>query len=147
MASQSQLQVLIDLAQRETDAAAKRLGETIRAVQDAEQKQTMLQGYRDDYQQRFLQTQAGGISPMQYRNFEAFLQKLDNAIKGQGEVVRHAQNRIETARQHWQQCERKRLSYQTLMKRAEQDRLQLAAKRDQKAMDEHATRQAFFKRP
>ncbi len=146
MANPSQLQVLIDLAQRETDAAAKRLGETIRAAQDAEQKQTMLQGYRDDYEQRFLQTQANGISPMQFRNFEMFLQKLDNAIKGQGDVVKHAQNKIAMVRQQWQECERKRLSYKTLLKRAGEEQLKLAAKRDQKAMDEHATRQAFFKR-
>jgi flagellar protein FliJ len=146
MANPSQLQVLIDLAQRETDAAAKRLGETIRAAQDAEQKQTMLQGYRDDYEQRFLQTQANGISQMQFRNFEMFLQKLDNAIKGQGDVVKHAQNKIAMVRQQWQECERKRLSYKTLLKRAGEEQLKLAAKRDQKAMDEHATRQAFFKR-
>ncbi len=42
MANRSQLQTLIDLAQRETDAAAKRLGETIRQAADAEQKQGML---------------------------------------------------------------------------------------------------------
>ena len=140
------MQTLINLAQTESDAAAKRLGDTIRAAQDAEQKQGMLQGYRDDYQLRFTQAQASGIAPMQYRNFEAFLAKLDTALKGQAEVVKHAQTRIETARGQWQQCERKRLSYQALLKRAGQEEQQRANKRDQKAMDEHATRQAYYKR-
>lgn len=146
MANRSQLQTLIDLAQRETDAAAKRLGETIRAANDAEQKQGMLQGYRDDYATRFVQTQMNGIAPMQYRNFEAFLLKLDNAITGQQEVVKNAKGRIEQARRHWQECERKRLSYQALLKRADLELLQKANKRDQKAMDEHANRQAYYKR-
>lgn len=146
MANRSQLQTLIDLAQRETDAAAKRLGETIRQAADAEQKQGMLQGYRDDYAARFVQTQANGIAPMQYRNFEAFIKKLDNAIQGQQEVVRNTQFRIEGARKEWQACERKRLSYQALLKRAVLEHQQLANKRDQKAMDEHANRQAYYKR-
>jgi flagellar FliJ protein len=146
MANRTQLQTLIELAQRDTDAAAKRLGETIRAAQDATQKKELLQGYRDDYAARFVQNQANGISPMAYRNFEAFLQKLDNAVKGQQEVVRNAEARIEGARTHWQGCERKRMSYQTLLKRADQEQQKLANKRDQKAMDEHANRQAYYKR-
>jgi flagellar protein FliJ len=146
MDNHSQLQTLIELAQRETDNAAKRLGETISAAQDAEQKQVLLQGYRDDYAGRFIQAQANGISPDAYRNFQAFMVKLDNAIKGQQEVVRHAQAKIENARTLWQTCERKRLSYQMLLKRANIQEQQRAAKRDQKAMDEHATRQAYYRR-
>jgi flagellar FliJ protein len=146
MASQSQLQTLIELAQRETDEAAKRLGMTIRAAEEAEQKHTMLIGYRDDYAVRFENNQSSGITPMEYRNFQAFLGKLDNAIKGQQEVMRNTQMRIGIARTTWQAAERKRMSYDTLAKRARQEEANLAAKRDQKAMDEHATRQAYYKR-
>jgi flagellar protein FliJ len=146
MANPAQLQTLIDLAQRETDDAAKRLGDVIRAAQDAEQKQGLLQGYRDDYAERFIQTQSRGMSPLEYHNFQAFIVKLDNAIKGQTDVVKNAQARIEAARAAWQACERKRLSYQTLHKRAKLELQQKENKRDQKAMDEHATRQAFYKR-
>lgn len=146
MANPQQLQTLLDLAQKDSDAAAKRLGDVIRAAQEAEQKQGLLQGYREDYAQRFLESQSQGIAPMQYRNFEAFLLKLDNAIKGQGEVIKQAQTRIDAARMAWQVCERKRLSYQTLQKRALIELQHKENKRDQKAMDEHATRQAFYKR-
>src|SRR5471032_2027143 len=52
MASQSQLDTLIDLAQRASDDAAKRLGVALKAVADAEQKKVMLVGYRDDDAQR-----------------------------------------------------------------------------------------------
>jgi flagellar FliJ protein len=37
------------------------------------------------------------------------------------------------------------MSYSTLSDRAMAQELQLEAKRDQKAMDEHAARQAFYK--
>lgn len=146
MASTQQLETLIDLAQRETDDAAKRLGAALKAVADAEEKLNMLVGYRDEYGRRFDESQQQGITPMAYRNFQAFMEKLDTAIKGQQEIVRHSKARGDQEKQLWQDCERKRMSYSTLRDRAEAQELKKEAKRDQKAMDEHASRQAFFKR-
>jgi flagellar FliJ protein len=146
MASTQQLETLIDLAQRETDDCAKRLGAALKAVGDAEEKLNMLVGYRDEYGRRFDVSQQAGITPMAYRNFQAFMEKLDHAIKGQQEVLRHAQSRGEQDKKEWQDAERKRMSFSTLRERAEAQAQKLEAKRDQKAMDEHASRQAFFKR-
>lgn len=146
MASRSQLETLIDLAQRATDDAAKRLGVALKMVDDAEQKLQMLVGYRDDYALRFQDTMAAGMTPMAYSNFQAFLDKLDTAINGQRDMVRVAQERSEQEKIHWQAEERKRMSYTTLENRAQQEAQKLEAKRDQKAMDEHAARQAYYKR-
>ena len=146
MASQSQLETLIELARRETDDAAKRLGMALKVVADAEEKLNMLVGYRDEYGKRFEATQQSGITPMAYRNFQAFMEKLDNAIKGQEEVLRHSQRKEAQEKSTWQSAERKRMSYSTLNDRAQAQALKLEAKRDQKAMDEHAARQAFYKR-
>lgn len=146
MASTQQLETLIDLARRETDDAAKRLGAALKAVADAEEKLNMLVGYRDEYGRRFDASQQQGITPMAYRNFQAFMEKLDTAIKGQQEVVRHSKARGDQEKQAWQEAERKRMSFSTLRDRAQAQELKKEAKRDQKAMDEHASRQAFFKR-
>ena len=146
MASTQQLETLIDLARRETDDAAKRLGAALKAVADAEEKLNMLVGYREEYGRRFDASQQQGITPMAYRNFQAFMEKLDTAIKGQQEVLRHSKARGDQEKQVWQDAERKRMSYSTLRDRAEAQELKKEAKRDQKAMDEHASRQAFFKR-
>ena len=146
MASLSQLETLIDLARRATDDAAKRLGAAHKSVADNEQKLQMLQGYRDDYARRFESSMAAGMTPMAYRNFQAFLNKLDNAITGQQEVLRHAHRRSEQEKAAWQASERKRMSYSTLEERAQQEALRAEAKRDQKSMDEHAARQAYYKR-
>ena len=146
MASTQQLETLIDLARRETDDAAKRLGAALKAVADAEEKLNMLVGYRDEYGRRFDASQQQGITPMAYRNFQAFMEKLDTAIKGQQEVVRHSKARGDKEKQAWQEAERKRMSFSTLRDRAQAQELKKEAKRDQKAMDEHASRQAFFKR-
>jgi len=146
MASPSQLATLIDLAQRETDDCAKRLGAALKALDDCRQKLDMLSGYRDDYAQRFEASMSNGITPMAYRNFQAFMVKLDSAILGQQQVVEHAQARSENEKMRWQLAERKRMSYTTLNNRAQEQALKLENKRDQKAMDEHAARQAYYKR-
>ena len=145
MAHPSALETLIELAQRETDDCAKRLGVALKAADDCEQKLTMLHGFRDDYARKLDAAQLAGITPAAYRNFVAFMDKLENAINGQREVVKHAHQKSAQAKTLWQEAERKRLSYRTLHERAASEALRLENKRDQKQMDEHAARQAYQK--
>jgi flagellar FliJ protein len=146
MASKAQLETLIDLARRETDDAAKRLGASLKAVDEARQKHDMLVGYREEYVNRFQEAQAAGITPMAYRNFQAFMEKLDVAVKGQHDMIVRAEARSQQDKLAWQTAERKRVSYSTLNERADAAALKLENKRDQKQMDEHAARGAFYKR-
>ena len=140
MANPSALETLIELAQRDSDDAAKRLGAALKAVEEAEQKLKMLLGYRDDYANRLDQAQMNGITPFAYANFVAFVGKLDNAINGQQEVLKHAKYKSDQEKTVWQESERKRLSYRTLNDRAAAEALKIENKRDQKMMDDHAAR-------
>jgi flagellar FliJ protein len=146
MANQSALETLIELAQRDSDDAARRMGAALKGVEDAGQKLKMLLGYRDDYSTKLEAAQAAGITPLAYHNFVAFVGKLDNAINGQREVLKHAQHKSGIEKAAWQASERKRLSYRTLSERAAAEALQVENRRDQKAMDDHAARGAFYKR-
>jgi len=142
MAITSALDTLIDLAQRESDRRAKKLGAALKAVEDGEQKLQMLNGYRDDYARKLEAAQQAGITPFAYQNFVAFLAKLETAVNGQKEVIKHAEFKAEMERKAWQESERKRLSYRTLTERAAAQALALDNKRDQKMMDDFAARSA-----
>jgi flagellar FliJ protein len=146
MATNSALETLIDLATTETDEAAKRLGQAIRACEDTEQKLELLLQYREDYQARFQSGLQSGISATGYRNFQLFLGKLDDAIAGQQRIVHDAKRRMDSERSAWQASERKRMSYDTLVARARTEEQRRQGKREQKLMDEYATRQANYKR-
>jgi flagellar FliJ protein len=61
-------------------------------------------------------------------------------------MIRHAEYRGEQEKAAWQTAERKRMSYSTLNERAAAEALKVENKRDQKQMDEHAARQAYYKR-
>ncbi|KIF82149.1 flagellar export protein FliJ [Noviherbaspirillum autotrophicum] len=146
MATPSALDTLIELATQQTDEAAKRLGRAIRNSEDAEKKLQLLLQYRDDYMARFQTTLQAGLSASSYRNFQHFIDKLDEAIKGQQRVIQDAQGRVTRERGAWQDSERKRISYDTLATRAEKVRQLKESRRDQKQTDEFAARALFNKR-
>jgi flagellar FliJ protein len=106
----------------------------------------MLLQYREDYAARFQSNLSAGMSPADYRNFQLFMQKLDTAIAGQEQIVAATQRRITQEQAAWRENERKKISFDTLATRAEKEVLRKEDKRLQKAMDEHAARQAFYKR-
>jgi flagellar FliJ protein len=146
MALLSALDTLIELAMRETDEAAKRLGVAIRATEDTEKKLALLMEYRDDYAARFQASLTTGLTAMGYRNFQLFMDKLDEAIAGQQVIVMQSKRRMQDERTAWQASERKRMSYDTLASRAHKEEQRKESKRDQKMTDEQAARSALFKR-
>jgi flagellar FliJ protein len=146
MAIMSALNTLIELAIKDCEEAAKRLGIAIRSAEEMEKKLSMLLGYRDEYAARFQNSLTNGLSAMDYRNFQQFLDKLDTAIAGQEVIVLNAKRQIEEERKLWQECEKKRLSYDTLADRQEKEKQLQENRRDQKQTDEHAARSAQYKR-
>ncbi|MDP1646508.1 MAG: flagellar export protein FliJ [Thiobacillus sp.] len=146
MATPSALDTLIELAHKETNEAAKRLGEALRAGEEAEQKLDLLTQYRDDYAARCQSNLATGISTTHFNNFQVFMQKLDHAIAGQQTVVSDTKQRIAKARAAWQACEQKKMSFVTLAGRASKENTRRELWLDQKQNDEHAARCALYKR-
>ncbi|HTN67037.1 MAG TPA: flagellar export protein FliJ [Burkholderiaceae bacterium] len=146
MATSSAIHTLIELATQETDEAAKRLGQAVRAAEEARQKLSLLQQYRDDYAARFQASVAAGLSATGFRNFQVFIDKLDSAIVSQQQAVHEAERGIAQERGAWQASERKRMSYDTLATRAQKAAQKQENRRDQKQSDEHAARLTLYKR-
>jgi flagellar FliJ protein len=140
------LTTLIELAENDVENAAKNLGRMIKAKDDANEQLNLLSQYRDDYEARLLANAQQGLSVTQFANFQAFIVKLDQAIDGQKTIILDAEYRIEVAKKAWQECEKKRLSYQTLIDRNAALEVKKENKRDQKQTDERATRALFYKK-
>ncbi len=140
----SPISTMIEIAVKESDDAAKRLGKAIKAHEETEKQFSLLSQYRKDYELRFQDNAAKGIGTAQYLNFQAFINKLDGAVDGQKQIVRDAENKIKIARELWQESEKKRLSYNTLNNRAISVRQKQEAKLEQKQTDELAARTLFY---
>lgn len=142
----SALSTLIELAENEVENAAKNLGRMIKARDDANEQLNLLNQYRSDYEIRFQSNAKQGLNVTQFTNFQAFIIKLDQAVEGQKKLIQDAEYRIEIAKKNWQECEKKRLSYKTLIDRNAASELKKENKRDQKQTDERATRALFYKK-
>ena len=145
MASPSALHTLIDLASKESDAAAKLLGIALKNSEEASQKLDLLMQYRNDYALRYQANLENGISTTHFNNFQMFMQKLDQAIAGQQNVVNDARGRAEQARIAWIACEQKKMSFVTLSDRANKESAKRELWRDQKQNDEYAARRSLHK--
>jgi flagellar protein FliJ len=140
MASSSAINMLIELATKECDKAAQELGKSIRIADETEKKLTLLLQYREDYRMRLQTNQAEGVSIEGYRNFQIFLEKLEQAISGQQHIVHESKKRVEICQKTWQSAEHKKMSYDTLAERKQKEAQRKESRRDQKETDEHAAR-------
>jgi len=134
------LKALEEIATKEVDLAAEALARSIRARDDAVSKQNMLAGYREDYMDNLNLLLESGMGAETYRNFQNFVYKLDQALAGQEQEVRLAQQQVDLHQSLWQESQRKRLSYDVLITRTDKRVQAVALKKDQKSMDEFAMR-------
>ncbi len=134
------LQRLLELAHERTDDAARRLGELIGAEKEDDRKLALLLQYRDEYQARFMDAAREGIGPDEWRNFSAFIARLDDAIEQQQRIVAEARDRTVAGQQAWI-AERNRLkAFDALSQRHQKQQARKEAKQDQRLTDEHAAK-------
>jgi flagellar protein FliJ len=138
--SNNVLNTLLKLAEETLDSAMEYMVKTKKALDEAEEKGVMLRGYRQDYVDNLGKLLKKGLGKEAHNNYQNFLKKLDQAISGQEELIVGAQYQHDKQREIWQQAQRKKLSYEVLLKRTKKKAHLLATKKDQKMTDEYATR-------
>lgn len=134
------LQAVLDLMQSRADEATQKLARLIAAEQDAKAKLDLLSQYREEYARRFQATAQAGISPLQWRNFQDFLGRLDDAISQQQRVVTNSQHNTQAGQTHWQEQRVRLKAIDTLSVRHRTAELALEMRREQKLLDEFAAR-------
>lgn len=138
MSASSSLKILLNLAQQQTDALAKKLGKLNVLQQEAEKKLNLLLQYRHSYQSHFQNTTEKGIDHIEWLNFVAFMNKLDAAITEQRQAVMYAQNRKMEGGNEFLSSQRKLKSYDTLLQRQQSAENHVRMKYEQKVQDEFA---------
>ncbi len=138
MSSPFRLQPLVELAQDRSQAAAQTLGKLKLAWQEAENRLAQLQAYLDEYQAE-LQTQVqSGLSITQWRDYQAFIQKLEYAIQVQRQEVERLRLGWEAGQAEWLARERDVKAYQTLRQRHDTAERRRDEQQDQRLQDEFA---------
>ena len=134
------LQTLLDLSQLRMDEAGKRLGQLLATEQEAGARVTLLQQYRDEYQERFVAAARSGIGRDAMNNFQSFLGRLDEAIVQAQALVEQSKQRTATGQREWLDQRVQVKAYDTLSTRHFERQQKIANRQEQKLQDEHAAR-------
>lgn len=145
MSKKFALQPLVQLAKQKNEAAIKNLGKLNQQQQSAQAKLAMLQQFRRDYQNKFQEAARNGMAPMDLRNFQDFIYRLDQAIEQQQKVMDQAAQSVTTGRVELMEAQRKMQSFDTLAQRFVDGELKREAKAEQKIQDEHSGRFAAYR--
>ena len=129
---------MMEMEQQKPDDWARNLGQLNSRQQEVEKKLTLVLQYRQNYQLQLQSSIANGIDQIEWRNFNAFLNKLDAAVTEQRQAVLHAKTLTTIANNEFLACQRKLKSYSTLSKRQHMAETLKQNKLEQKLLDEFA---------
>lgn len=134
------LQSLLDLSQTRMDEAARRLGQLLASEQEVEKTLEMLLQYREEYEKRFRTAARNGMGRDEWRNYQSFLGRLDEAVAQQRERVELSKQRTAAGQKDWLDQRTKVKAFDTLSQRHKADEAKAQAKAEQRVQDEHAAK-------
>ncbi|HRE69949.1 MAG: flagellar export protein FliJ [Candidatus Accumulibacter sp.] len=137
------LQAVLDLMQNRSDEATQRLARLIATERDAQGKLDMLEQYRDDYSERFRRAVQEGLRQPEWRNYQEFLCRLDQAISEQLQAVRRQQAHTAAGQAAWQQQRTRLQAFDALFERHRASEAKLEGRQEQKEQDEFAARRKY----
>ena len=140
MAKPFSLQTVLELMQLRADEATRQLARLIANERDAKSKLDMLAQYRDEYATRFKPAAQSGITQREWHNYQEFLNRLDEAIAAQQQMVAVQAKNTAAGQALWQQQRKKLKAIDTLSERHFSSEYALEQKREQKTQDEFAAR-------
>ncbi|WP_300451288.1 flagellar export protein FliJ [Accumulibacter sp.] len=134
------LQTVLELMQSRADEATQRLARLLAAERDARNKLALLRQYRDEYALRFRQAAQQGLGQPEWRNYQEFMNRLDQAVDQQSEAVRQQESRTAAGQAAWQQQRSRLQAFDALSQRHRASEARSELRQEQKAQDEFASR-------
>jgi flagellar protein FliJ len=125
------LQPAVDQAQRRQKDALQRLAEQQQKLAHAEQQLEELKRYRQDYS-----LSDGGLTVSALLNRQQFVDRIDQAIVQQGQLIERLQRQMEAARQRWLQAHARENALDSVVERFRKQELQREQRLEQAEVDE-----------
>jgi flagellar protein FliJ len=117
---------------------AQTLAHSERAVNESEAKLAELDGYREAYLRDFASRAAGGMSAVRARDYQAFLARLDEALREQTEVVSKARAQRTELLARWRGAARRSATVDRALQRGLSEEQRRLERREQGESDERA---------
>ncbi|MCL9799335.1 flagellar export protein FliJ [Pseudomonas sp. AKS31] len=136
----ARLAPVVDMAEKAEKTAVQRLGYFQGQVKVAESKLADLNAFRLDYSQQWIVRGSTGVTGQWLLGFQGFLAQLDTAVDQQRQSLVWHQNKLDKAREEWQQAFAKVEGLRKLVQRYREEAQRLEDKREQKLLDELSQR-------
>ncbi|MFC1602454.1 flagellar export protein FliJ [Pseudomonadota bacterium] len=140
MSPSKRFKPVLRVAESHERKAASQFGDSQRYVQEQEAKLNELRQYHDEYLEQFNAVSRTGISAAQLREYQAFLAKLDLAIKEQEAVVQASDKNRSVKKEAWQQKHMRSKVLDKVVQRHQEEEKRILEKREQKEADEKSQR-------
>ncbi|WP_111639193.1 flagellar export protein FliJ [Marinomonas shanghaiensis] len=137
MKKSRRMQILVDLAQRKEDLAAKQLARDKAKVQHDLQKLNELKDYAGQYES---ERNLLGLSAYLTTNYQHFVDRVQQAIVQQEAAVGRAEQQADMSMRRWLQTRTKTKSMDWLKEKSHKAELAVEAKQEQRQSDEFAMR-------
>jgi flagellar protein FliJ len=135
------IHLAIDKAIRHRDDMAVALAQALQAVEFAHAQQAQLQGYADETDTRLSRAGGAALSPEIIRHHYQFVDRLQQAIAMQADVIANAQDQVENARANLAVASHRVLGLEQVLKTRQAQEMVLLGRREQRQMDEYAALQ------
>lgn len=135
------LQVVLTLEERREQQALDRMKEVRRQWQAEQDRQQELQRYQQEYHQQMREQQRGTVPVARLQGWQSFIARLDLLIRDQQTRLEQAEQRLELARQQWQQAWERRRGMEKYIETCRSREQRTRDQAEQKQADEAAARQ------
>jgi flagellar protein FliJ len=127
-------------------ALDQRLRSAEQRAAEAEARADELRLYRDEYANGFTARAAAGFAGAGLRDYQAFLARLDEAVRQQDQLVLRAAAELEFERQRWRDAAVQVKAVEAVGARWDAEEQRADQRREQRNTDEHAMQSMHARR-
>jgi len=132
----------LEMVQNVVDDVERRRAETLAAsesrVTESEAKLAELESYHASYVRGFTVRAASGIDGNLARDYQAFLDRLDEAVRQQNQIVTRMRAQRDSEKQNWQGAAQRAAAVGQMVKRFQTEEVRAADRREQQESDERS---------
>ena len=134
----------LEMVQNVVDDQERRRAEALarseNQVTESEAKLAELQAYLDSYVSGFAQRAQSGINAVMARDYQAFLSRLEEALRQQSQIVFRARAQRDGEKRNWQGAAQRAEAVGQMVKRFQSEEARAADRREQSESDERSAR-------
>ncbi len=108
------------------------------ALQQSQQQMEQLLAYRKEYNDKFLQQGGSGISAVQLNEYRHFLERIDQAIAAQKQVIQQNSDQWIEQRDEWQKVQSHEQAIGNVVEQRYEEERHIEQQQEQKLGDENA---------